>query len=243
MAAILRSPRGGRVAGMPMFVTIQPMHRVAVLALPAAVPLDLAIPAQVFGNYPELPYRTTLCAQRPARCAPAPGSTSSPRPAWRRSRGRHGRRAGLRAARPAAPGRRARGAAEPRRGARVSICTGAFALAAAGVLDGRRATTHWRHTDELAARYPRVDGRARRALRRRGRRADLGRRRLRAWTCACTSCGATSAPPPRAPWRGGSSSPRTATAARRSSSTRRCRSPRARSPPPAPGRSSACTSR
>jgi transcriptional regulator GlxA family with amidase domain len=36
----------------------------------------------------------------------------------------------------------------------VSICTGAFVLAAAGVLDGRRATTHWQHLAELAARFP-----------------------------------------------------------------------------------------
>ncbi|MBQ1019222.1 helix-turn-helix domain-containing protein [Micromonospora sp. D93] len=44
-----------------------------------------------------------------------------------------------------------------RAGARmVSLCTGAFVLAGAGVLDGLRATTHWAHTEALAARYPRV---------------------------------------------------------------------------------------
>ncbi|MES2325184.1 MAG: transcriptional regulator FtrA [Pseudomonadota bacterium] len=44
------------------------------------------------------------------------------------------------------------------RGARLcSICSGVFLLAAAGLLDGRRATTHWRYTERLARRYPSID--------------------------------------------------------------------------------------
>jgi AraC family transcriptional regulator, transcriptional activator FtrA len=44
------------------------------------------------------------------------------------------------------------------RGARiVSLCTGAFVLAAAGLLEGRRATTHWMYADRLHARYPDID--------------------------------------------------------------------------------------
>ncbi|HEX6444243.1 MAG TPA: helix-turn-helix domain-containing protein [Streptosporangiales bacterium] len=43
------------------------------------------------------------------------------------------------------------------RGARiVSFCTGAFVLAAAGIVDGRPVATHWRHAESLAARYPKV---------------------------------------------------------------------------------------
>lgn len=38
----------------------------------------------------------------------------------------------------------------------ASICTGAFLLAASGLLDGRRAVTHWRHCAELARRFPAV---------------------------------------------------------------------------------------
>jgi len=39
----------------------------------------------------------------------------------------------------------------------LSVCSGAFALAQAGVLDGRRATTHWMHADRLARRYPKIE--------------------------------------------------------------------------------------
>lgn len=43
------------------------------------------------------------------------------------------------------------------RGTRLlSICSGVFVLAAAGLLDGKRATTHWRYTTELAERYPHI---------------------------------------------------------------------------------------
>ncbi|TVQ39215.1 MAG: transcriptional regulator FtrA [Geminicoccaceae bacterium] len=44
------------------------------------------------------------------------------------------------------------------RGARlVSLCSGAFVLAATGLLDGKRATTHWRYLEALQARYPRIE--------------------------------------------------------------------------------------
>lgn len=44
------------------------------------------------------------------------------------------------------------------RGARIlSVCSGAFALAEAGLLDGRKATTHWKYSQQLAAEYPNID--------------------------------------------------------------------------------------
>lgn len=38
----------------------------------------------------------------------------------------------------------------------AAVCTGAYALAATGLLDGRRVTTHWRHASDLARRYPKL---------------------------------------------------------------------------------------
>src|SRR5690348_14260803 len=137
------------------------MHQVAVLALDHVVAFDLAIPAQVFGHQDERHrYRLTVCAEKagPVRTSTdfeivALGGLAAVRradtvivPGFERTD---------RAIPPAIVG--ALQAAD-RRGARmVSICTGAFALAAAGLLDGRRATTHWRHTAELRARHPEID--------------------------------------------------------------------------------------
>lgn len=44
-----------------------------------------------------------------------------------------------------------------RGGRLVAVCSSAFTLAAAGLLDGRQAVTHWMHTEELASRYPNID--------------------------------------------------------------------------------------
>jgi len=109
-------------------------------------------------------------------------------------------------------------------GARVaSICTGAFVLAAAGLLDGRRATTHWMHAARLAARHPAVEVDAGVLYIDEGNVLTSAGRPL-ASTCACTSSAPTTAPPLPMTWPAGWSSRRTGPAVRPSSSRPRCRS-------------------
>ncbi|WPB95161.1 GlxA family transcriptional regulator [Streptomyces malaysiensis] len=133
------------------------VHRVAVLALDGVTPLDLAIPTQIFTARPETPYEMTLCALdsqvattagfalvaaggleqvRAADTVIVPGYEPLLRPPE------------------AALGMLAEARDQGRRV--MSICTGTFALAAAGVLDGLHATTHWQHIDALERDFPAV---------------------------------------------------------------------------------------
>lgn len=138
------------------------MHTVAVLALDGVIPFDLSTPIEVFS-------RTRLPGGRPAYrvrvCAPAPevdAGAFALRAPWPLE-------ALAEADTIVLPGvadldaplpqevldalRRAAG-----RGTRIaSICVGAFVLAATGLLDGLRATTHWMAAPALAARYPGIE--------------------------------------------------------------------------------------
>lgn len=136
------------------------LRRVAVLVLPGAKPLDVGIPAQVFTTRSSMPYQVRVCGTRPGVIPGGDGLS-------------YVVDSGLEATEWAdivfVPGYRHPDAEPPsedvvdalraahRRGARLAaISTGAFALAATGLLDGKRATTHWHYTHALARQYPRI---------------------------------------------------------------------------------------
>ncbi|MFI7611735.1 GlxA family transcriptional regulator [Nonomuraea terrae] len=138
------------------------MHTVAVLALDHVVAADLAMPVEVFGRTRladgRRPYRVLVCAAAP-RVASDTFTLVAP----------HGLEALREAGTIVVPGCSEDAAPPPSEvldalraaaaaGTRIaSICAGAFTLAAAGLLDGLSATTHWMAAGRLARMFPRVD--------------------------------------------------------------------------------------
>lgn len=138
-------------------------HRVAVLVYDGLEPFELGVVVEVFGvarpELPELDYSLSVSAAAVRPISVAGGFSLVPR---------HGLEALETADTVILPGCPDidRDAPEElleslcvayRRGARmVSLCLGAFTLAAAGLLDGRTAATHWQFAERLAQRYPQV---------------------------------------------------------------------------------------
>ena len=138
------------------------MHVIAVLALPDTIAFDLATPVEAFGRV-QLPsgalgYRVVVCGSEPVVTAgPLRIATD------------HGLEALSEADTIVIPGRNdpsvetsgevlAALTAAHARGVRIaSICSGAFTLADTGLLDGKRATTHWIAAEFFRARFPAVD--------------------------------------------------------------------------------------
>jgi AraC family transcriptional regulator, transcriptional activator FtrA len=140
-------------------------HKVAALVFDGVAPFELGIVVEVFGlARPELEieswYALEVCAPDPAPLRAVGGFALVPR---------HGLAAVAGADTVIVPGWPRVGQPVPQdvvdslrtahaRGARlVSICSGAFVLAATGLLDGRRAATHWRHAAALRELHPEVD--------------------------------------------------------------------------------------
>jgi transcriptional regulator GlxA family with amidase domain len=138
------------------------MHRIAVIATPPVTVFDLSIPEMLFGavEVDAAPgYEVVVCTADPGVVA---GTYSLGVTVH------HGLDAVADADTVMVTGSGARDGADPRvlaalrhaagAGRRIaSICTGAFTLAQAGLLDGRGATTYWVYSEELSRRFPAVD--------------------------------------------------------------------------------------
>ena len=140
-----------------------PTHSVVALAYRGLCTFEFGIVVEVFGlRRPELGvpwYRFSVCSLERGPVSATGGVTIQARAGLRRLRS---------ADTVVIPGWRDPDESPPdnliralrrahERGARlVSICSGVFVLAAAGVLDGKRATTHWRFAERLATRFPRI---------------------------------------------------------------------------------------
>ncbi|MGN8050880.1 GlxA family transcriptional regulator [Curtobacterium sp. 22159] len=136
-------------------------HRVAVLVLDGAKALDVGIAAHVFAKRPSMPYEVRVCGEHIGTVdgwnglAYAVGHDLVALE-WADTVLVPGYRNPADVTTPPAVATALRSAYE--RGARIAaISTGAFTLAAAGLLDGRRATTHWHYTQVLRDRHPTVD--------------------------------------------------------------------------------------
>lgn len=148
---------------------MQRPHQVAVLALDKVVAFDLGTPTQIFhaarGPRDEQLYQVHICTPGGRPVGSSAGFTVSPEFGLELlaeadtvlAAGVHyGARVLAGGTLDESVQEALRAAAG--RGARVmSICTGAFVLAAAGLLEGRRATTHWAHADSFRALFPNVD--------------------------------------------------------------------------------------
>lgn len=152
--------------GKPLRLVVVPalrLCRVAVLVLDGAKPMDVGIPAQVFATRDNVPYEVRVCGPAPGLVRGGDGlayhvADGLEALAWADIVFIPGYRFPDREDPPPVVVDAMRTAHD--RGARLAaISTGAFALAATGLLDGKRATTHWHYTRQFAAKHPliRVD--------------------------------------------------------------------------------------